>query len=1052
MEPQPRPSQRHSGLPRLSAGRHQRTRALGLLLAQFGRRWPLALKIAVPLVAISVTAATWLGTTMIAATRESFARTYAAQAEGLAQLVATGYAGNPEDQAALNGSLTDIWSSVPSVRRIRLFRDDAGTPVLWASTDASELKQYRPGPEEVAPITTGAGTQKELITNGERMLETTEPVRVGGRRIVASVGVFTSLRERDQAVAALERRVLVVGALGVAAELLALWMVFFWLVLRRMVRLSHAATQVAEGDLNVRLPEGRLAGGGDELFQVAREFDHMLATVRSRTQQQAAVTRLGQRALEAAELPALLEEAVERVAENLEVEQVAVLKHLPDSGSLLLLAGRGWNLGGASYEIPAATSGSLAGYTLASGKPVIVEDYRRETRFTVSPPLREHGVLSAMSVIIPGQDQPYGTLAVQSKRLRMFSGNDVQFLQAMANTLGWTVRHKYAQEQLREARVLEMIAKNEPLANILNTLTEIVESQRPGAVCSVLLARGGSLFHAAGRRLPDSYIQAIDGTLIDPDGGLAAAAAHHREPVIVADIDADAGWRAKDATALAHGLRAGWAVPIGARDGTALGAFVTYYREPRTPSVDDLRLIGTASYLATIAIEQRSFAEKLTHQAHHDALTGLPNRTLFEDRLQQALAQAKRNGHVVGLLFADLNNFKRINDTLGHRIGDVLLQYVAQRLGSRIRQSDTLARMGGDEFAVVLTGLKDPREAATIAQKLLDALNSAFDVEGYQLFLGGAVGISLYPQDGQDAAVLQRNADTALYRAQAQGESGFRFFAPEMHAEALERLELDSSLRRALDNQELRLHYQPQFEVQTGKLVGAEALLRWHHPKTGLIPPARFVPLAEENGLILPIGTWVLREACQQNAAWQRMGYQPIRVSVNVSALQFARPDFVQTVSQTLDDCGLSPRWLDLELTESLLMRDIDAVRLRLAELRKLGVGISIDDFGTGYSSLAYLQQLPIDSLKIDASFVRDIRTQAGASGPAPTLVKTILSLAHNLGMKVVAEGVETTEQLEFLRGAACDRGQGFLLARPMPAEQMLSTMERIAPGQEQAA
>jgi diguanylate cyclase (GGDEF)-like protein len=1010
------------------------------------------LKIAVPLVAISVTAATWLGTTMIAATRESFARTYAAQAEGLAQLVASGYASNPDDQVALNAFLTDIWSSVPSVRRIRLFRDYGGTPVLWASTDTSELKRYQPRPEEVAPITAGVGTQTETTSNGQRMLETIEPVRVGGRRIVASVGVFTALRERDQAVMDLERKILAVAALGVAAELLALWMVFFWLVLRRMVRLSQAATQVAEGDLNVRLPEGQYTGGGDELFQVAREFDHMLATVRSRTQQQAAVTRLGQRALEGADLAALLEEAVEGIAENLEVEQVSVLKHRPDAGSLLLLAGRGWNEGETSYEVPASPSGSLAGYALASGKPVTVGDYRGETRFTVSTPLRDHHMLSAMSVIIPGQDQPYGVLAVNSKRLRMFGGNDVQFLQAMANTLGWTVRHKYAQEQLREARVLEMIAKNEPIANILNTLTEMVESQRPGAVCSVLLARDRSLFHAAGRRLPDGYIQAIDGSPIGPDGGLAAASAHQGESVIVADVDADPSWRVKDATALAHGLRAAWAVPIAARDGTALGTFVTWYREPRTPTTDDLRLIGTASYLATIAIEQRSFTEKLTHQAHHDALTGLPNRLLFEDRLQQALAQAKRNGNVVGLLFADLNNFKRINDTLGHRIGDVLLQYVAQRLGSRIRQSDTLARMGGDEFAVVLTGLKDPREAATIAQKLLDALHSAFDVEGYQLFLGGAIGISLYPQDGQDAAVLQRNADTAMYRAKVQGEDSFRFFAPEMHAEALERLELDSSLRRALDNQEFRLHYQPQFDMQTGKLVGAEALLRWYHPTAGPIPPARFIPLAEENGLIVPIGTWVLREACQQNAAWQRMGYQRIRVSVNVSALQFARPDFVQTVSQALDECGLEPHWLDLELTESLLMRDIDSVRLRLAELRALGVGISIDDFGTGYSSLAYLQQLPIESLKIDQSFVRDIGTGPGASAPAPTLVKTILSLAHNLGMKVVAEGVETPEQLEFLRAAACDRGQGYLLARPMPAEQMLSVLERMARGKDQAA
>jgi len=893
-----------------------------LHLARFDRAWPLAVKIAIPLVAISVTAAAWLATTMIGATRESFARTYAAQAEELAQLVATQYASNPEDQPAFTTFLVDIWSSVPSVRRIRLYREDSGTPTLWASTDASEVKRYQPKREETAPITTGAGTQKEQTVQGERMLETIEPVRVGGRRIVASVGVFTSLHERDRAVATLARTVLGVGALGVAAELAALWLVLFWLVLRRTARLSRAAADVAAGDLDVRLPEGQLTGGRDELVRVAREFDHMVTTIRSRTQQQAAVTGLGQQALQGAELAALMEETVDRVAENLEVEQVSVLKHRPDTTSFLLVAGRGWGTREAIYEVPAGPSSSLAGHTLASGQPVLVGDYRSEARFSISPTLRSHGVLSGMSVLIPGQDEPYGVLTAHSKHLRTFTEHDVQFLQAMANTLGWAIRHKYAQEQLREARVLEMIAKNEPAANIFNTLTEMVESQRPGALCSVLLCRDGALFHAAGRRLPDAYVQAVDGMAIGPDEGLAAAAAYRREAVVVPDIEEHAGWRAKEAAALAHGLRAGWAVPIAAGKGTALGCFVTYFREPKTPTVEDLRLIGTAGYLATIAIEQRVLAGELAHQAHHDALTGLPNRILFEDRLRQAVAQAERNGDGVGLVVVDLNNFKRINDTLGHQVGDLVLKDVARRLEHRIRQSDTLARMGGDEFAVVLSGLKDPRDAATIAQNLLDALNSEFDVVGEQLFLTGSIGISTYPQDGQEAAVLQRNADTAMYRAKAQ-RTGFRFFAPEMHAEAQERLELDNSLRRALENREFRLDYQPQFDVQSGKMVGAEALLRWDHPKAGLIPPGRFIPTAEENGLILTIGTWVLQEACRQNAAWQQMEYEPIRMAVNVSALQFAQPDFVSTVSHALEDSGLAPRWLELELTESVLMRHL---------------------------------------------------------------------------------------------------------------------------------
>ncbi len=1021
--------------------------ALRVLIDRLERKGPLAVKIAVPLVGISVAVAAVLGVTMVTATRQSFARTYATQAESLADLVATAYARDPQDRSGISAFLTDVWSSVPAVRRIRVYRDDDGAAVLWASTDPAEIDHYQPRPDEVAPIATGTGGQREQTFGGERMLETIEPVRLGARRVVASVGVFTSLRERDQAVAAITRQTVLVAALGVAAELAALWTIFFLLVLRRMARLSRVASQVAEGDLAVRLPEGRQTAGEDEVFKVAREFDHMLSTVRARTHQQAAVSKLGQRALEGAELARLLEETAKMIVENLDVEYVGILKHAPHTSTFLLQAGAGWREGVVGRVTAGERGESLAGYTLESGEPVIVKDYRQETRFKVPAVLREHHLISGMSVIIPGQDRPYGVLAAHTAQESTFTTDDVQFLQAMANTLGWAIRHKYAQEQLREARVLEMIAKNEPLSNVLNTLTEMVESQWPGALCAMLLAQDGSLHHVAGRRLPDGYIQTIDGAPIGPDSGLAGVTAHGREAVIVGDLATDTAWRDKEERALAAGLRACWAVPISSGDGGALGSFLTYHREPKMPTAEDLRLLGATSYLATIAVEQRSLMEKLSYQAHHDALTGLPNRVLFEDRLQQAIAQAKRNGDMVALLFADLDNFKRINETLGHHIGDALLRYVAQRFESRIRQSDTLARMGGDEFAVVLTGIKDPKDAAGIAQKLLDALASAFDVNGTPLFLNGSIGISLSPQDGQEAAILQRNADTAMYRAKVQGDNSFRFFAPEMHAEALERLELDTSLRRALQDGELSVHYQPQFDLGSRKIVGAEALLRWHHPSRGLIPPATFIPMAEETGLILPIGTWVLEEACRQNAAWQRAGYRPMRVSVNVSALQFGRPDFVQTVSQALRVSGLSPQWLDLEVTESMLMRELEDVRRRLAELRELGVRVAIDDFGTGYSSLGYLQQLPIDSLKIDRSFVRNIKSPVMESDHAPNLVKTIVSLAHSLGMEVVAEGVETVDQLEFLHALRCEKGQGYLVARPMPAVQVAAILERLAPG-----
>ncbi len=1013
-------------------------------LKNLERTGPLALKIAVPLVAISVAAAVLLGTVMVSATKESVAAAYASQAKALAQLVGTGYAKDPQDRAAITTLLTDVWASIPSVRRMRVFREVDGAPVLWASTDPAEIGRYPPSLEDAEPIATGVGISHERVQNGEPLLETIEPVRSGARQIVASVAVFTSLRGRDEAVEAIRRQTVLVGTLGVASQLATLWTILFWLVLRRTARLSQAASAVAAGNLGIRLPEGQGNAGSDELFRVAREFDHMLGAVRARTNQQAALTALGQRALQGAELPSLIDDTCQLITRNLDVTHLAVLKLMPENENLLVIAGVGWKEGLVGrVTAPADPRGSLAGYTLASSEPVIITDLARETRFT-APTLTDHGIATSMSVIIPGQDRPYGVLTVHRTTVHPFSRDDVHFVQAVANTLGWAVRHKYAQEQLREARVLEMIAKNEPLESVLNTIAEMVESQRPSSLCSVLLARNKHLYHVAGRKLPTTYVSAVDGRAIGPDSLPFGQAAHLREPVIIENIAASSVWRDRDELALVHGLRACWAVPLLSAAGEALGTFAIYHQEARTPTSDDLRLMGAASYLATIAIEQHALTEKLAHQAHHDALTGLPNRILFEDRLQQAMALAQRNGQLVGLLFADLDNFKRINDTLGHQVGDRLLQYTAQRLLGRIRQSDTLARMGGDEFAVVLTGLKDPRDAADVAQKILDAFSSPFEVEGYRLFLNGSVGISLYPQDAGEPAILQRNADTAMYRAKARGANSFQFFTPEMHAEALERLELDNSLRRALDHGEFCLHFQPQFDVESRVFVGLEALVRWNHPELGLVPPARFIPMAEESGLIVPLGNWVLREACRQNAAWQRAGLPPLRVGVNVSALQFVRADFAEAVAQALRDSGLEPRWLDLELTESVVMKDVDEVGVRLAQLRQLGVHISIDDFGTGYSSLAYLQQLPIDSLKIDRSFIRAIGGTDPDTGHGPTLVKTIVSMAHSLGMEVVAEGVETTSQLEFLRGVACELGQGYLVARPMPADQIGELLRRI--------
>ncbi|MBI1879990.1 MAG: EAL domain-containing protein [Chloroflexi bacterium] len=450
-----------------------------------------------------------------------------------------------------------------------------------------------------------------------------------------------------------------------------------------------------------------------------------------------------------------------------------------------------------------------------------------------------------------------------------------------------------------------------------------------------------------------------------------------------------------------------------------------------------------ASRMAAIAIEHHQLADQLAHQAQHDALTGLPNRPLFEDRLQQAIAHARRNRCLVGLLYIDLDRFKQVNDSLGHAAGDVLLRQVTERLRSYLREEDTLARIGGDEFTIVLTELQGPQAAATIARRILEILTSPFTIRGQELIVTTSIGISLYPTDGNEADELLHKADNALYRCKQEGKNSYRFYTSEIGELVHEQLLLRYQLRDGLEGGEFLLYYQPQLKVSDGRLVGLEALLRWNHPELGLVSPAKFIPIAEENGLIVPIGAWVLREAGRQNRAWQQAGYPALRIAVNVSPLQFAQSNFVETVIETLAQTGLESKWLQLELTESLLMQDPQEVAAKLARLRALGVVIAIDDFGTGYSSLSYLRQLPIDTLKIAQPFVHEIGINFQDTHSDEAIIIAIINLAHNLGMHVVAEGVETEQQLEFLRRVGCDEMQGFLFSHPLPAHEFEKLLEQ---------
>ena len=445
------------------------------------------------------------------------------------------------------------------------------------------------------------------------------------------------------------------------------------------------------------------------------------------------------------------------------------------------------------------------------------------------------------------------------------------------------------------------------------------------------------------------------------------------------------------------------------------------------------------------AIERNRLLEQLEeskrlqrHLAYHDALTILPNRHLLHDRLQQALAQSKRSGKLAALLFLDLDGFKRINDTLGHGIGDLLLKSVAKRLKTTVRQVDTVARLGGDEFTIVLLEINHAQDAKDVAQKILKVISQPYKIEEHELFVTASVGISIYPDDGSDIESLIRKADIAMYRAKGQGKNNYQVYNLSMDAKFFERLTLENSLRKAVENEELVAYYQPQVDLRTGEITGVEALVRWQHQKFGLVPPDKFIPLAEETGVILEIDEWMMKTACRQIKNWEREGIANIRVAVNLSTRQFRQKNLSEKVAQILKDSAVQPEKLCLEITENEVMQNIETTVEILQALKKMGVFLSLDDFGTGYSSLSYLKRFPIDVLKIDRTFVNGI-----PSDRDDTAISTaIVVLAHSMELQVIAEGVEEPEQIAFLQSLQCDEIQGFYFSRPLNAETVTDLLK----------
>ena len=592
-----------------------------------------------------------------------------------------------------------------------------------------------------------------------------------------------------------------------------------------------------------------------------------------------------------------------------------------------------------------------------------------------------------------------------------------------------------------EAKIMEMIAIGAPLEAILDHVALHVESQLSGASCAILLLDNEAvhLRHGAGPSMAPAYLKAIDGIEIGPSVGSCGTAVYRRETVIAADILTDPLWQDYRDLALVHGYRACWSTPTFSQHAAVLGAFAIYLKSVREPTPAEMRIIARGSRLAGVAIERKKTEDRIQFLATHDALTRLPVRSVFKDRVNVAMAQARDYGGSASVVFVDLDNFKLVNDSLGHGAGDELLKCVADRMAASVRAGDLVARIGGDEFSILLADQRDDKGALTAAlRSIRAAIAKPMLLRGHTIRITGSLGVANYPDHGGNAEMLLANADAAMYRAKAFGRDNFQFFSPELNAEMQKKLLVQEQLRDAIALSQLSLEYQPLVDLRTSRIFGVEALVRWNHPKMGRISPAYFIPLVEEVGLIEQIGDWVLHTACRQNQAWRDAGLPPIAMSVNVSARQFSQADWIARVFEALEQSRLDPNCLELELTESLIMQDVGKAVATMQHLRARGVQFSIDDFGTGYSSLSALKNFPVGRLKIDKSFIHDI---GAASTNVKAVAGAVISLGHKLDLRVIAEGVETAEQLAFLRENDCDEMQGMYFSWPVPAakiEQLL--------------
>ncbi|GGD78941.1 bifunctional diguanylate cyclase/phosphodiesterase [Lacimicrobium alkaliphilum] len=610
-----------------------------------------------------------------------------------------------------------------------------------------------------------------------------------------------------------------------------------------------------------------------------------------------------------------------------------------------------------------------------------------------------------------------------------------QSLYELTASLKDEIRQRKRAEALHagQYQIQELITANIPLKQVLRQITAWIESHSNGGIASIVLLASDdkTISDCLAPSLPQEYAQALTGVQIGPQTGSCGTAMYFNKEVTVEDISCDPLWTNYRDLALENGLRACWSTPITATSGQVLGSFAIYYRQPQLPDADQREMVSGAVHLAGIALERARSEERIHYMAHHDALTGLPNRTQLQDRIDSAIEMARRHTSHTAVLMIDLDRFKHVNDSLGHHAGDEILKEVAERLAECVRDSDTIARLGGDEFVINLPDIEHDYSASMVASNILQQLEKPFFIRKQQLQLGASIGISMYPEDGDNADDLLRTADTAMYAAKQTGRGQYCYFTEELNKAAHEHIVLLSQLQQAIKNHEFCLYYQPLYRLSDDRLVGAEALLRWQHPQRGLLAPGHFLYMLEEHGLMADVGSWVLQQGCAQMATWLQHGHSNIRLSINLAADQFYRGNLVAEVEDALRRNKLAAEHIVLEFTETVLLRNSESIIATMKALKMMGVKMSLDDFGTGYSSLSYLHSFPVDQLKIDRSFIQATNEKKITLD----IVTSIVRLAQSLGIQSVAEGLETPEQKALMKQLNCDYGQGYMLGRPMSAE-----------------